>query len=470
MPSSSSATEHWFLDLDGVRSGPYQTPEIMSLIAEGEVLPHHRISNGLKDQSWVTILDWRLEQAKKTSVHESEVKEVRSYIPASAQPPAHAPEKVTVEIQTEPEVAPETIPEEPLTESPLEFHPEPAPAPSEVKPPLPASESAPKKINQPVARPVPPAEPADPTPSTPKPVVTPKPIPATQASTPLTPTPLMPSESPPPQPSAKAGSGRDPMAELFDVLQTSKQKREAKSQQLAQQQNETLNDSFVPRSSNKGLSKTIGIGVVITVLGFALGQVFQQSAPPPSENTAAENSADVHAPNTSPTPFAKTKVIDRSTDKITIQARVQQKTEAQKPAQNKAETHSMIAAAATPHPTEKELQEVKDLKKELQELKALKEELRHGNDNRGNTQDDTPDSPDDYDNGNPNTDIDPGYNYYPVAPNPNDGSAAYPNAAYPNGYPNPAYPQYPANPYDPSYAPYGAQPDGQPSPNSDVHY
>ena len=57
-------TEQWFLDLDGVRSGPYQTPEVMSLIAEGEVLPHHRISTELKGEEWITILDWRLDQAK----------------------------------------------------------------------------------------------------------------------------------------------------------------------------------------------------------------------------------------------------------------------------------------------------------------------------------------------------------------------------------------------------------------------
>ena len=421
----------------------------MSLIAEGEVLPHHRISSGLKEQSWITILDWRLEQAKKTSVHEAEVKEVRSYIPASARPPAHPPERVTVEIQTEPEVTPEAIPE-PTPEEPL---PEPAPPPPAELPPEPVQKSSPQISTEPEPAPEPapappvlkPAElsPIAPAPSVPKP----KPIPAVPEA-------------------AKAGSGRDPMAELFDVLQTSKQKREAKSQQLAQQQNETLNESFEPRSKNKGLSKTIGIGVVITVLGFALGQVFQQSAPPPSESSSK--------PETSPTPFVKTQVIDRSTDKITIQARVQKKTTPQKPMPKKAEAHSVVAAAPTPHPTEKEMQELKDLKKELQELKALKEELRHGNDNRGNAQDDTPDSPDDYDTGNPNTDVDPGYNYYPVAPNPNDGTndgAAYPNPAYPNAYPNPAYPSYPANPYDPSYTPYGAQPDGQqPQPNSDVHY
>ncbi|NDG84797.1 MAG: DUF4339 domain-containing protein, partial [Proteobacteria bacterium] len=58
-------TDQWFLDLDGTRSGPYQTNEILSLIAEGEVLPHHRIARGLKDPNWKTILDWRLEHARQ---------------------------------------------------------------------------------------------------------------------------------------------------------------------------------------------------------------------------------------------------------------------------------------------------------------------------------------------------------------------------------------------------------------------
>ncbi|NDF15847.1 hypothetical protein EB061_11085, partial [bacterium] len=38
----------------------------MSLIEEGEVLPHHRISRGLRNPDWITILDWRFEQAKAT--------------------------------------------------------------------------------------------------------------------------------------------------------------------------------------------------------------------------------------------------------------------------------------------------------------------------------------------------------------------------------------------------------------------
>ena len=84
------SAEQWFIDLDGVRSGPYQTPEVLSLIAEGEILPHHRISMGLKDQKWITILDWRLNQAKISNPATSEsdqnemqhFEEVRTEIPS----------------------------------------------------------------------------------------------------------------------------------------------------------------------------------------------------------------------------------------------------------------------------------------------------------------------------------------------------------------------------------------------------
>jgi hypothetical protein len=58
--------DQWYLDLDGTRSGPYPTNEVLSLIEEGEVLPHHRISRGLRNPDWITILDWRFEQAKAT--------------------------------------------------------------------------------------------------------------------------------------------------------------------------------------------------------------------------------------------------------------------------------------------------------------------------------------------------------------------------------------------------------------------
>ena len=58
--------DQWYLDLDGTRSGPYPTNEVLSLIEEGEVLPHHRISRGLRNPDWITILDWRFEQAKSS--------------------------------------------------------------------------------------------------------------------------------------------------------------------------------------------------------------------------------------------------------------------------------------------------------------------------------------------------------------------------------------------------------------------
>ena len=85
----------WFLDLDGVRSGPYQTAEVLSLIAEGEVLPHHQISTGLKGQEWRSILDWRLEQneepPQEIPIIESTIPEV-PVIPEAPAPSISNPE------------------------------------------------------------------------------------------------------------------------------------------------------------------------------------------------------------------------------------------------------------------------------------------------------------------------------------------------------------------------------------------
>jgi hypothetical protein len=420
--SSSRTTEHWFLDLDGVRSGPYQTPEILSLIAEGEVMPHHRISTGLKNQQWMSIIDWRFEQAKKVSVHEPEVKEVKSYIPASARPP-EPPAEPKVELADE---EAEPVTEEPAAEEPATPEPTPPAAEKIYTSPFHGSDLKLEPVKHSPPRPV-----------TPEIQHTP---PYQEEITPEPEIPVQTFEAP-------KSTKRDPMAEMFDVLQTSKQKREAKSQQIAQQQNAHISSEPAASSTpGSGLSKTLGIGVLITVIGFALGQIFQQSAPPPSDSKVTTPTASA--------PVTKTEVVDRSTDKMTIRGKVEVPVQKPAPAPSKPSAalnaRSAAAPAASPH-TEKELQELKDLKKELQELKALKEELKNsGGNNVGNPSDEMPENIDEFDNGNiSNSEVDQGYNYYPAGPNTN-GGAAYPN----NGYPNPNYM-------------HNGQ---QPSPNQNVHY
>lgn len=244
-----SPTEQWFLDLDGVRSGPYQTSEVLSLVAEGEVLPHHRISTALKDQNWITILDWRLEQARLRD----------------------KPRPPTEEIKVE--------------------HTPPAPRTTIVN------------------------------------------------------------SEPPPK--------RDPTAEMFDLLQNTKTKREIKSQQEAIQIAEKDSKPPPPILDFKTV-KFIGFLVMVTLGGFFLGQLFRNN----SHVASLEPKAPTPSATPLPSPIATetpvespaTEVIEKSDDKITIRAKV--------PVQDK------------------ETQEMKDLKKELQEIKALKEELKKSKQNK----------------------------------------------------------------------------------------
>ena len=294
-------SEQWFLDLDGVRSGPYQTSEVMSLVAEGEILPHHQIATELKSQKWTTILEWRLNQNRMIETK------------------LETPKVITPEIK-------------------------------KVEPPIEKIEvvAIAEKIEIPAPIPIP------------------------------TPTP----------PSDPKKPKRDPMAEMFDMLQNTKQKREVKSQQTAQAQAKAQNHAHVhthkphtntathqnattsiaadtPTKSSWG--KTILVGMMITIIGFALGQFFQHKKS--TEPSVATNVAkSTPAPTATPaaptetitaqkeTTTNKASTVDRSTDKITIRAQV----------------------SPTPEQA-KEMQDLRDLKKELLELKALKEEIHNTN-------------------------------------------------------------------------------------------
>jgi hypothetical protein len=307
-------SEQWYLDLDGVRSGPYQTSEVMSLVAEGEILPHHLIATELKSQKWTTILEWRLNQNKGSEPNKITAPATTNFSPVQEKPaPVETPKPV------------ETKTTEAHTEKPIEIE-------------------VPNKVTK------------------------------SPAHSPITPPPS-PTTSP-----AKPAGKRDPMAEMFDILQNTKNKRETKSQQThAQAHSHTQAHAHSPNlsstapaekkapSSNQ-LGKTILIGIVITIIGFALGQLFQKQKAPDLNTTALQS-----APTATPKPTTsvveaepaendaeETKIVDRSTDKMTIRAQV------------------------TPTPEHsKDIQELKDLKKELLELKALKDEIRSNNNDSG---------------------------------------------------------------------------------------
>lgn len=63
--------EQWFLDLDGVRSGPYDDEEIVALLKEGELLPHHKISYSVDQPEWQTMIEWRLKKAFRDAAIQS---------------------------------------------------------------------------------------------------------------------------------------------------------------------------------------------------------------------------------------------------------------------------------------------------------------------------------------------------------------------------------------------------------------
>ena len=442
--SSPLSTEQWFLDLDGVRSGPYQTPEILNLIAEGEVMPHHRISTSLKTQNWISVLDWRLDQAKKINPFQSaEVREQRHF---EQEPlPEEDLETLTEELKGEfiplssyqaplPEPEPEPAPQPRLqtTKSPVTT------PPARVVTPPPMTPKLPSFLTEPDLEPIPETvEPKEPAPE-PAPIPKIEPFkerkehkiealaPAEVPTLDATPSP-MPAEKPKVLGEQKK---RDAAAEMFDLIQTTKHKREQKSQSLAQQasQHEII-AATAKTKSGFGWTKTAATGALIILLGFGLGQLFQQHSGVPEKTAADKSAAAVSASPataaTTTTPPPEPEVIDRSTDKMVIRSRVDHR-EAQ--AQVKAKDKPTKPAA------EKELQELKDLKKELQELKALKDELKN---NPGEIPGDAQ-----YQDEDPNGQgtIDPGYNYNP------QGGYPPPQQNYNNGYPpikgNNQNPQY----------------------------
>jgi len=328
--------EQWFLDLDGVRSGPYQTPEIMSLIAEGEVLPHHRIATSLQGQNWKTILDWRLEQAKlsKKYLDNSEVSAMEGLDILPEAPPV---EESFSEIVEPPPLNPPE--EDAVAEIAGEFEFVDTHALAEV----PKPETKPEIKHD-----------GEPPPHFETPVY---------------------SED-------KSRPRRDPMAEMFDILQNTKQKREAKQNQTSTPSHPIPETKRPSEARSNHLVRTLMIGGGVTLIGFALGQLFQQQSVPPHEAALSPPKPAPTLPAATTAPKSEsgttTEVIDRSTEKLTIRGVVERKTDPNStPTPTKLNSKSAHSAApsasqAENPQTEKELEELQNLKKELQELKNLK--------------------------------------------------------------------------------------------------
>lgn len=411
-------TEQWFLDLDGTRSGPYQTPEVLSLIAEGEVLPHHRISTSLREQKWITILDWRLDQAKlsrkapvttPTHLSRSEISSVEGIdeTRSTVSPVSTASQSPAPIFASQPaDQASEANPTSSANIIALAYSVKLAHSPAQTSSTAPTAsirdalndyqkiilESAPDEIH---------TQEEDST--------------AHWAQERLI--------EERTEPAINVNPKRDPMAEMFDMLQKTKSKREAK-----QAQSEAAGISIAPEAEktaqNSGLTKTLMIGVGITLIGFALGQLFQQAAP----------TLDPNAGKTSPSPVAvgskpsATEVVDRSTDKMTIRGVVKKPEATPSPAKVGARP-ARAGNSDTPQ-TEKELEELQNLKKELQELKNLKNDAV-------DTDFEAPEG-DGFDGKDPG--LDPGYNSGLQQPSGGFPSGRFPpggNTGASDGYPQP---------------------------------
>ncbi|NDD93035.1 hypothetical protein EBZ37_13250 [bacterium] len=251
------------------------------------------------------------------------------------------------------------------------------------------------------------------------------------------------------------GVRRDPMAEMFDLIQNTKQKREAKQLLSAQQ---ASMDALDASKKSPGITRLVAICVAVSIFGLILGQWFQWfssepvASPPPPKSAAKTEPVETKAES-------KSETIDRSTEKMTIRSVVEKKPEvthskpatihskAPSPAESKRETEAekeSTEEASSPKKGDKDLEELRDLKKELQELKALKEELKNAPLN------------DEFGEGD-------------LAPYPDNAGGSFGgstgNYGNPQNYPNPGYnPNSGENPQNPG------QPGLSPTPGSDLRY
>lgn len=192
-------------------------------------------------------------------------------------------------------------------------------------------------------------------------------------------------ESAPPEPTqAPTANKTDAIADMFDLLQDSKQKREAKLLKSAQRESVSSASTSGNKSDSSSWIKFALSCVGVILLGLVLGQLFQQTTPLKKEVTkevskeGVTKSASNSDAQAQATPAIKTEVIDRSNEKMIIRSTVERRMEAAKP-----EVHPANAGSATPEKkaNDREMEELKDLKKELQELKAMKDDLKNNPNN-----------------------------------------------------------------------------------------
>jgi hypothetical protein len=53
-PSSSGTAPEWFLKVEQTQTGPYTAEQIVSLLREGEILPHHQVTCARLQGKWIT--------------------------------------------------------------------------------------------------------------------------------------------------------------------------------------------------------------------------------------------------------------------------------------------------------------------------------------------------------------------------------------------------------------------------------
>jgi hypothetical protein len=310
----------WYLDLDGIKSGPYEPQEILSLLAEGEVLPHHQISTQLKDEPWISLLEWRLKQANliHTQTNGMEPEVIEAPEPTSEPWPF---EKTAVRAIQPPPMN--------LTQSD-----------AQTKPPEPITEVTNPQINlanhQPMS-------------GTDRPV-----------------------------------KKRDPVAEMYDMLQTTKQKREAKS--LVQAKEAELNQKKDKEFQYKGAKKAsvftprlLGTLGLITLVGFILGQ-WMQKANGPSNDTGTHQASSTPAQpsaTAAPSVVSVTNIPD-STSNNGMQSPLSPGTEERRVGKVTIRSKTSNSPTTNDPQSAETAEEIAQLKKDLEEIKNLRDEIKRG--------------------------------------------------------------------------------------------
>ncbi len=366
-------TERWYLDLDGVRSGPYESTEIEALFTAGELLAQHKISESISNPKWLSIVEWRLLKTFQEAHHApKQEKKI-----ANEEPVPELKIEFTTPIVEEPVVLAKPLqPEEVTGQIKIELA-EPVQPIAETK----EYEAAPKVeiIKEPVA-PTPTLEITAPA-AAPANVTTPPPFSERKIEAkPSADTPTVSAATASPT----ASAGADPTAELFELFQSSKQKREKNVNQAAASQQAQFNTSFAEKKPMEWKKPSAWAGLVLglALLGYGIGSAFKPNKSTdtkPAESASASSTKTEKpkeeipvintASNPPPAAAPNEQVVDRSNKQFTIRSKVigSLNNMKVKPATPKAE---VTTRGADLNP--EEIKELRELRKELEELRNLR--------------------------------------------------------------------------------------------------